>query len=133
MHAIAVKFGQIYDVFVGCSAFDMYSKTGLKHEAQKLFDELPERNVVTWNAYISNAVLDGKLINAVNAFVEFRRAGGEPDSITFCAFLNACADPLYLDLGRQLHGFVIQSGFEADVSVSNGLIDFYGKCRTTLC
>lgn len=129
VHAIAVKFGQIYDVFVGCSAFDMYSKTGLKHEAQKLFDELPERNVVTWNAYISNAVLDGKLINAVNAFVEFRRAGGEPDSITFCAFLNACADPLYLDLGRQLHGFVIQSGFEADVSVSNGLIDFYGKCR----
>ncbi|KDP40185.1 hypothetical protein JCGZ_02183 [Jatropha curcas] len=129
VHAIAVKFGQINDVFVGCSAFDMYSKTGLKHEAQKLFDELPERNVATWNAYISNAVLDGRHENAVNAFIEFRRVGGEPDSITFCAFLNACVDPQYFDLGRQLHGFVIRTGFEMDMSVSNGLIDFYGKCK----
>ncbi|EEF45289.1 pentatricopeptide repeat-containing protein, putative [Ricinus communis] len=129
IHAIAVKFGQINDVFVGCSAFDMYSKTGLKQDAQKLFDELPERNVVTWNAYISNAVLYGRYQNAAVAFVELRRAGCEPDSTTFCVFFNACADQLYVDLGRQLHGFVIRSGFEKSVSVLNGLIDFYGKCK----
>lgn len=129
VHGLAVKDGQIHDVFVGCSAFDMYSKTGFRDEARKLFDEMPERNIVTWNAYLSNAVLDGRPQNAVDAFIEFLRVGGEPDSITFCAFLNACSDALYLEPGRQLHGFVIRSGFEADVSVSNGLIDFYGKCR----
>lgn len=129
VHAIAVKDGQIRDVFVGCSAFDMYCKTGLRDEARKLFDEMPERNIVTWNAYISNAVLDGQPRNAVDAFIELLRVGGgQPDSITFCAFLNACSDASYLELGRQLHGFVIRIGFEADVSVSNGLIDFYGKC-----
>ncbi|XP_065863293.1 pentatricopeptide repeat-containing protein At4g14850 [Euphorbia lathyris] len=130
-HAIAVKLGEVNTVFVGCSAFDMYSKCGLKHDAQKLFDELPQKNVATWNAYISNAVMDGRPKNAVRAFVEFRRVGGEPDPITFCAFLNACADPLYLDLGRQLHGFVIRSGYGREVSVLNGLIDFYGKCKET--
>ncbi|WCJ23785.1 Pentatricopeptide repeat (PPR) superfamily protein [Euphorbia peplus] len=130
-HAVAVKLGEANDVFVGCSAFDMYSKCGLKHEAQKLFDELPRKNVATWNAYISNAVMDGRPKNAVHAFIEFRRVGGEPDPITFCAFLNACADLLYTDLGRQLHGFVVRSGYEKDVSVSNGLIDFYGKSKET--
>ncbi|XP_030973697.1 pentatricopeptide repeat-containing protein At4g14850 [Quercus lobata] len=128
VHAIAVKDGQIADVFVGSSAFNMYCKTGLREEARKVFDEMPERNLVTWNAYISNAVLDGQPRNGVEAFIEFLRVGGEPDSITFCAFLNACSDASYLELGRQLHGFVIRIGFEADVSVSNGLIDFYGKC-----
>ncbi|CAN1270390.1 Pentatricopeptide repeat-containing protein At4g14850 [Linum perenne] len=103
---------------------------------RKLFDEMPERNIVTWNAYISNAVLDGRPKGALQAFIEFVWMGGEPDGITLCAFLNACADTLNLVLGKQLHGFVMRSGFEmmrsgfeSDVSVSNGLIDFYGKCK----
>ncbi|KAK1571144.1 hypothetical protein Q3G72_012463 [Acer saccharum] len=35
VHALALKSGQMHDVFVGCSAFDMYSKTGLKEEASE--------------------------------------------------------------------------------------------------
>ncbi|XP_058067681.1 pentatricopeptide repeat-containing protein At4g14850 [Magnolia sinica] len=130
LHALAVKAGQISDVFVACSAFDMYSKTGLREDARKLFDEMPERNVATWNAYITNAVLDGHPFVAVGAFISFRRlSSGEPNSITFCAFLNACSDTSNLRLGCQLHGFIIRNGSEADVSVANGLVDFYGKCR----
>lgn len=129
LHALAVKCGQIGDEFVGCSAFDMYCKTDLKEDARKIFDEMPERNIATWNAHISNAVNDGRSKDAVVALLELRRTGREPNSITFCAFLNACADGLYLELGRQLHGFVIRSGYDADVSVCNGLIDFYGKCK----
>ncbi|KAJ1423819.1 Tetratricopeptide-like helical domain superfamily [Sesbania bispinosa] len=128
VHALALKGGQIFDVFVGCSAFDMYSKTGLRAEARNMFDEMPHRNLATWNAYISNAVQDGRSLDAIAAFKEFLCVNGEPNSITFCAFLNACADTLRLELGRQLHGFIIQSGYREDVSVSNGLIDFYGKC-----
>lgn len=133
VHALALKSGQIRDVFVGCSAFDMYSKTGLGEEAMKMFDEMPLRNVATWNAYISNAVLSGRPKDAVRGFVEFRSVGGEPNSITFCAFLNACADGLWLELGMQLHGFVIRSGFDGNLSVCNGLIDFYGKCKEVDC
>ncbi|KAI3869145.1 hypothetical protein MKX03_035388 [Papaver bracteatum] len=99
LHGLAVKVGLIPDVFVGCSAFDMYCKTEIRNDANKL------------------------------KFVEFRRVGGSPDSITFCAFLNACADTSDILLGGQLHGFLIRSGSNNDVSVGNGLIDFYGKCR----
>ncbi|XP_010525197.1 PREDICTED: pentatricopeptide repeat-containing protein At4g14850 [Tarenaya hassleriana] len=133
LHALSVKNGRILDVFVGCSAFDMYSKTGLRVDARKLFDEIPERNSATWNAFISNAVADGRSRDAIEAFIEFRRIGGDPNSITFCAFLNACSDRLSLELGMQLHGFILRSGFNTDVSVSNGLIDFYGKCEQICC
>ncbi|GLT78532.1 hypothetical protein SLA2020_500640 [Shorea laevis] len=129
LHALALKSAQIFDVFVGCSCFDMYLKTGLRNDAGKLFDEMPEKSITAWNAYISNAVLDGRPRQAVEAFLELRRAGGKPDSITFCAFLNVCADAQYLELGKQLHSFVIRSGFDGSLSLSNGLIDFYGKCK----
>ncbi|CAN1270394.1 Pentatricopeptide repeat-containing protein At4g14850 [Linum perenne] len=129
VHALSVKIGLISDVFVGCGAFDMYSKTGSIADAGKLFDEMPERNIVTWNAYISNAVLDGRPKGALQAFIEFVRMGGEPDGITLCAFLNACADTLNLVLGKQLHGFVMRSGcVDADVYVGSALVDMYGKC-----
>lgn len=129
IHGVVIKVGLITDVFVGCSAFDMYFKTFLTDDALKLFDEMPHKNIVAWNAYISNAVQDMRPLDAIKAFVDFRRSGGVPDSITFCAFLNACADSMLLETGRTLHGFIIRTGFEADTSVANGLIDFYGKCR----
>ncbi|PON34601.1 DYW domain containing protein [Parasponia andersonii] len=129
VHAIAVKAGQIRDVFVGCGCFDMYCKTGLWDDASQVFDEIPQRNIVMWNAYMSNAVLGGRPRHAIVKFMDFLGVGGKPDSITFCAFLNACSDMWVLELGRQLHGFVIRYGFGNDVSVMNGLIDFYGKCR----
>ncbi|MED6145474.1 Pentatricopeptide repeat-containing protein [Stylosanthes scabra] len=128
VHALALKGGMISDVFVGCSAFDMYSKTGLLVNARKMFDEMPHRNLATWNAYISNVVLDGRSLDAIGAFKEFLSVNGEPNSITFCAFLNACSNTSSLELGRQLHGFVIRGGYREDVSVLNGLVDFYGKC-----
>ncbi|VFR02271.1 unnamed protein product [Cuscuta campestris] len=130
LHALAIKTSLILDVFVGCSALDMYSKTGTRDLADKVFEEMPERNIATWNACISNAVLEGRVIDAVRKFIELLLVGDEhPNSITFCAFLNACADGLYLRLGMQLHGNVIRRGYGVDVSVLNGLIDFYGKCH----
>nr|GMD65480.1 pentatricopeptide repeat-containing protein At4g14850 [Ipomoea batatas] len=130
IHALAIKSSLILDVFVGCSAFDMYSKTGSRELADKVFEEMPERNIATWNACISNAVLDGRHNDAVKKFVELLRVGEEPpNSITFCAFLNACSDGFYLKLGMQLHGNVIRRGYGLDISVLNGLIDFYGKCH----
>ncbi|KAK1387809.1 Pentatricopeptide repeat-containing protein [Heracleum sosnowskyi] len=129
IHGLVIKVGLIRDVFVGCSAFDMYAKTGFREDARKVFDEMPERNLATWNAVISNNVGDGRGREGVWTFIEFRRIGGEGNSITLCAVFNACSDLKDLVLGRQVHGFVVRSGLSGDVSVRNGMIDFYGKCR----
>ncbi|GFP80547.1 pentatricopeptide repeat-containing protein at4g14850 [Phtheirospermum japonicum] len=129
-HGLAVKLMLIDDVFVACSAFDMYSKMGLLSDANKVFDEMPVRNIATWNACISNAVLNGKPDDAILKFVQLlREPEVAPNSISFCAFLNACSDGSFLAQGKQMHGYVIKSGHGADISVSNGLIDFYGKCH----
>lgn len=129
IHGLAIKVGLVSDVFVGCSLFDMYAKIGVKEDAGKVFDEMPERNLATWNACISNNVGDGRGREGVGRFIEFRRIGGEGNSITLCAVFNACSDLKDVVLGRQVHGLVVRSGLSEDVSVGNGMIDFYGKCR----
>jgi len=79
---------------------------------------MPHRNLATWNAYISFAVQDQRSEDAIASFKEFLCARflnaccvhGEPNSITFCAFLNACVDLLRLNLVRQLHLFIVHCG-----------------------
>ncbi|KAG6403556.1 hypothetical protein SASPL_135781 [Salvia splendens] len=129
LHALAVKLLLIGDAFVGCSAFDMYSKTRLLFDADKLFDQMSHRNIAMWNASISNSVLNGKPREGIFRFLELLRSDeAASNSISFCAFLNACSDGRFLAQGRQLHGYLIKGGHEGDVSVGNGLVDFYGKC-----
>ncbi len=40
------------DVFVGSSLVDMCAKCGSMDEAWRVFDKMPSRNVVSWNAMI---------------------------------------------------------------------------------
>ncbi|WVZ50888.1 hypothetical protein U9M48_002095 [Paspalum notatum var. saurae] len=130
VHALALRCGYLPgDAFVSCAALDMYFKTGRTALARRLFEEMPNRNVVAWNAVMTNAVLDGRPLETVEAYFGLRASGGAPNVVSVCAFFNACAGAGCLSLGEQFHGFVVKCGFEKDVSVSNSMVDFYGKCR----
>ncbi|KAF7083855.1 hypothetical protein CFC21_087596 [Triticum aestivum] len=130
IHALAIRFGYLpADAFVSCAALDMYFKTGRLGLARRLFEEMPNRNVVAWNAVMTNAVLDGRPLETVQAYFGLREAGGMPNVVSVCAFFNACAGAMLLLPGAQFHGFVVKCGFDMDVSVSNAMVDFYGKCR----
>ncbi|KAJ1275945.1 hypothetical protein BS78_05G175600 [Paspalum vaginatum] len=132
VHALALRCGYLPgNAFVSCAALDMYFKTGRTTLARRLFEEMPNRNVVAWNAVMTNAVLDGRPLETVEAYFGLRGAGGALNVVSVCAFFNACASSGYLSLGEQFHGFVVKCGFEKDVSVSNSMVDFYGKCRRT--
>lgn len=52
MHAESIKGGVDCEVMVGTSLVDMYAKCGNVVDSRKVFDYMPERNVVTWNAMI---------------------------------------------------------------------------------
>jgi pentatricopeptide repeat protein len=51
-----------------------------------------------------------------------------PDNFTFVQVINACAGLGALEDGRHVHEQIIQSGYESDVFVQNGLVGMYVKC-----
>ncbi|TYI67717.1 hypothetical protein E1A91_D08G038000v1 [Gossypium mustelinum] len=52
IHCLVLKTGYDRDVFVASSLVDMYGKCGKIKDARNLFDEMPQRNVVSWSGMI---------------------------------------------------------------------------------
>jgi pentatricopeptide repeat protein len=118
------------DVFVGSSLVDMYTKCGSIEEAWKVFNKMPSRDVVTWNAMILGHVKCGQGQKALEVFQQMQQEGVQPDSVTFAGVLKACASVVAIEKGRCVHQQIIQSGLESDVFVGHSLVDMYAKCRS---
>ncbi|XP_057825527.2 putative pentatricopeptide repeat-containing protein At3g49142 [Cryptomeria japonica] len=70
IHQEIIRGGFLSNVIVGSALVDMYIKCGNVEDARMLFDELPERNVVSWNTMISGYAQNGLLDEAVKLFDE---------------------------------------------------------------
>ncbi|XVF01654.1 hypothetical protein REPUB_Repub04eG0106900 [Reevesia pubescens] len=103
---------------------NMYVKFNLLEHAQALFDQMPERNVVSWTTIISayaNVRLSDK---ALEFFVLMLRESVLPNMFTFSSVLRACNGLVNL---RQFHCGIIKLGLESDVFVRSALVDVYSK------
>ncbi|PIN05931.1 hypothetical protein CDL12_21523 [Handroanthus impetiginosus] len=59
IHGLSMKDGLDFDIYVATSLIDMYVKCGELGDACRLFDEMPVRDVSSWNALISGYMRDG--------------------------------------------------------------------------
>ncbi|CAH8363696.1 unnamed protein product [Eruca vesicaria subsp. sativa] len=97
--------------------------------ARKLFDEMSERDVISWSVVIRCYVQRQEPVFALKLFQEMVRGGKtEPDSVTVTSVLKGCAVLEGVGVGRSVHGFSIRKGFDlGDVFVRNSLVDMYSK------
>ncbi|XP_027092152.1 pentatricopeptide repeat-containing protein At3g21470 [Coffea eugenioides] len=70
LHAESIKGGVEGDVMVGTSLVDMYGKCRKISYSRKMFDNMPERNVTTWNAMIGGYMKVGDLKSGIFLFEE---------------------------------------------------------------
>ncbi|XWS25023.1 hypothetical protein CRYUN_Cryun27aG0035200 [Craigia yunnanensis] len=68
LHAESIKSGVYIDLHTASSLLNMYSKCGNLVDSRKVFDEMPERNVVTWNAMIAGYLKNGDRESALDLF-----------------------------------------------------------------
>ncbi|KAL1540499.1 putative pentatricopeptide repeat-containing protein [Salvia divinorum] len=90
-HCCTLKSGFDEHVVVGSALIDMYFKCGAVEEAERSFEFLTEKNLVTWNALISGYAHNGYMEKVFELFEELKGAKGlMPDEITFLNVLSAC-------------------------------------------
>ncbi|KAF8085025.1 hypothetical protein N665_0685s0017 [Sinapis alba] len=87
-HTRSVKAGLTLTTISSNQLVDLYSRNGLLQEARKVFDEMPERNVYSWNAMISAYV---KFKDSKEARKLFRTANAERDLVTYNTLLSGFA------------------------------------------
>ncbi|KAM6567771.1 hypothetical protein CsatA_026899 [Cannabis sativa] len=131
IHELCVKSGFDLAIVVGNSVMDMYAKCGRVKDAAKAFDEMPFRNLVTWNAMISGYTLEG---NGEKALVLFRemQESEVPDEHTYTSTLKACSGLGAIQQGNQIHGSLITRGLtfpcQIQATIAGALVDLYVKC-----
>eukprot|EP01018_Ginkgo_biloba_P036306 Gb_38750 [translate_table: standard] len=128
VHTQIIKTDFESNVFVGSALIDMYAKCGSIYVARHVFDNMPERNVVSWNAMVAGYSQQWRGEEAVNVFCQMRLAGMKPNQFSFGSVLNACSSLAALEQGKHVHADIIKSGFESNVFVGSALIDMYAKC-----
>lgn len=125
LHAAAVKVGMLFDVFTSNHVLNMYAKCGNIKSARCVFDEMSDRNLVTWAAMISGYDQAGKPLLAVELFSQLRL---RPNEHVFASTISACASLLALRTGEQLHAQSVKYGCSSISFVSNSLVSMYMKC-----
>ncbi|EOY26599.1 Tetratricopeptide repeat (TPR)-like superfamily protein [Theobroma cacao] len=129
IHGYVTVTGMSDDVSVCNSLIQMYSSLGRWEAAEKVFDRMERRDVVSWTAMISgyeNNVLPDK---AVDTYRTMEVQGFIPDEITLASVLSACACLRKLDMGIKLHELAKRAGLISYIIVANTLIDMYSKCK----
>lgn len=127
VHGSVVKLGGSGCVFVASSLVDMYGKCGVVDDARKVFDEMLERNVITWNSMIVSYVQNGLNEEAIKVFCDMREEGVEPTHVTVSSFLSASANLGALEEGKQGHAVAVVSGLELNTILGSSIINFYSK------
>ncbi|KAL5728989.1 hypothetical protein ACHQM5_002005 [Ranunculus cassubicifolius] len=127
IHCWVMKLGFKLDLFVAASLIHMYTRFALVDDARKVFDEMPVRDLGTWNSMVSGFCQNGKASEALDVFREMCVEGVKIDSVTISSVLPVCAPLNDFARGVVIHVYVIKHGLESDVYVSNALINMYAK------
>lgn len=128
VHGFLVKTGLEFDTYVCNSLIDMYAQLGEVVYFVKLFEEMPERDLVSWNVTISAYIRCRRFGDAVGVFRRMRVESNEkPDEATVVSTLSACTALKNLELGEEIHDYV-RNNLDFTVKISNALLDMYAKC-----
>ncbi|XP_057830909.2 pentatricopeptide repeat-containing protein At1g11290, chloroplastic [Cryptomeria japonica] len=119
--------------FAPCTYFqnnliNMYVKCGSWIYARKVFDEMTEREVSSWNVIIAAYRRNANPQEALSLFYQMQRTGVQPDQFTFATIIPVCAKTRALEQGMGIHESIVERGFSSDVVVTSALVDMYVKC-----
>ncbi|XP_009591690.1 pentatricopeptide repeat-containing protein At5g16860 [Nicotiana tomentosiformis] len=100
IHAYVLRQG--YEptmVFVANCLIDMYAKSGDADAARAVFDNMSQRNTVSWTSLMTGYGMHGRGAEALQIFNEMRGAGLPIDGVTFLVVLYACSHSGMVDQG----------------------------------
>ncbi|KAM0004646.1 putative tetratricopeptide-like helical domain superfamily, DYW domain-containing protein [Helianthus debilis subsp. tardiflorus] len=135
IHAQMLRNGLFYDPFSASTLISAFALSPLQDigYARKLFDEMPEPNVYTWNVLIraysssqtpvQSLLMFTQMINLCKSCNE-----ASPNKFTYPFVIKAAAELLDIRVGKVIHGMVVKMSLGSDVFILNSLIHFYASC-----
>ncbi|XP_038885014.1 pentatricopeptide repeat-containing protein At1g34160 isoform X2 [Benincasa hispida] len=129
LHSQLLRFGFNADVLLQTTLLDAYAKVGDLDLAQKLFDEMPQPDIASWNALIAGFAQGSRPGDAIMLFKRMKENGNlRPNEVTVQGALLACSQLGALKEGENVHKYIVEEKLDMNVQVCNVVIDMYAKC-----
>ncbi|CAM0946021.1 unnamed protein product [Alopecurus aequalis] len=125
VHSHLAKSGFSSCPYTATALTSAYARLLRLRDARMVFDGMRERTVPCFNALIAGLSQCGKVGEARDVFGILGKEGMFPDSVTVASVLPACGE---VEQGKQLHGFVVKTGYCSDRYVATALITMYLDC-----
>lgn len=115
-------------VSLGTALIDLYSRCGSVDDSIRMFDKMPDRNVLTWTALINGLAVHGRSKDALRVFYEMKKSGLRPDHVTFRGVLVACSHGGLIDDGwRVFNNIKNEYGAEPTLEHYGCMVDLLGR------
>ncbi|XP_021899462.1 pentatricopeptide repeat-containing protein At5g43790 [Carica papaya] len=101
-HAYVTKCNLKLNRFVGTGLIDMYSKCGFIDFAYQLFEKMPQKDTLCYNAMIGGFGMHGYGYKALHLYEKMKSEGFVPDDITFVVVMRACSHVGLLEDGCRI-------------------------------
>ncbi|KAM7279183.1 hypothetical protein ACFE04_006317 [Oxalis oulophora] len=129
VHGLVILTGYCREITVGNALITSYFKCCCSKSGRQVFDEMLERNVITWTAVVSGLAQSQHYVDSLVLFQEMRSNGMvSPNLLTYLSLLTSCSGLQALLEGCQVHGVLWKLGFQSDLCIESALMDMYSKC-----
>ncbi|KAL9255628.1 Pentatricopeptide repeat-containing protein [Drosera capensis] len=129
IHVCAIKAGVESQAGVATTLISMYAKLGYLDAAKLVLDDVPDKDLLTWNSMISAYARNGDWVRTFASVRKLQSAGYFPDSISLISVLSSCCELEALLLGKSVHAFSIRKGLDSHLNLLNLLLAFYSRCH----
>ncbi|KAG6518495.1 pentatricopeptide repeat-containing protein At4g33170-like [Zingiber officinale] len=103
----------------------IYCRVGLLHHAHQLFDEMPSRDVVSYNTLVTSyARADRDASETLRLYGRMLRENLQPDHITLTALLDVSTD-----LVEQIHSHSVKLRLNSNPFVGSAMVNQYERYR----
>lgn len=107
---------------------DGYTKLGNVELAESLFNQMPVKDKISWTSMINGYSHNKRYREAISVFYKMTEEGIIPDEVTMSTVISACAHFGVLDIGKEVHMYIVQHGFVLDAYIGSALVNMYSKC-----
>lgn len=115
-------------ILLGNALIDMYAKCGNIDKSLKIFHNMKEKVVTTWNSVIGGLAFHGHSEDAIRIFKEMRRMKIKPNDISFVGVLVACSHAGRVQEGREYFNLMKnQYNIEPNIRHYGCMVDLLGR------
>ncbi|KAK0585859.1 hypothetical protein LWI29_035169 [Acer saccharum] len=127
VHCQTIQMGFDSYVHVANALISMYCKCGSVDESFYVFNNMPSKDIVSWNSMIAGYGQHGLALQAMDLFEEMKKQREKPDALTYLGVLSSCRHAGLVKEGKLYFNSMVEHGFKPELDHYSCMVDLLGR------